>query len=166
MATPYIGQITIVGFNFAPKGWALCNGQTMPINQNQALFAILGTTFGGNGVTTFLLPNFQGNVPVHVGTGFVLGSTAGEANHTLTIQEMPTHTHIPAATNAVANLPAPTNNYWCNSGGTNGYSPTSNGQLIAQAIGNSGSSQPHNNMQPYLVVNFIVALVGVFPSRN
>lgn len=165
MSAPYIGQITLVGFAFSPRGWALCNGQTMPINQNQALFSILGTTFGGNGVSTFQLPNFQGNVPVHVGPGFVLGSTAGEANHTLQIAEMPAHTHVPAANQSQPNAGPPTNAFWCAESGS-AYSGSSSGQLIAQAIGNNGSSQPHNNMQPYLVVNFIIALVGVYPSRN
>lgn len=166
MAEPYISQITIVSFNFPPKNWAFCNGQTLPINQNQALFALLGTTYGGNGVTTFALPNFQGRAPMHVGGGFNLGASGGEAGHTLIINELPTHNHFAVGTAAAADSKDPTGRTW----GTDSANPysnaTPNATMGTQAVGNVGGSQAHPNLQPYLVLNFVIALLGVFPSRN
>src|SRR5262247_1798999 len=112
MGTPFLGEIRIVSFNFAPKGWAQCSGQLLPINQNQALFAILGTTYGGNGQTTFGLPNLQGRTPFHVGNGLVLGELGGEQSHTINLSEMPAHTHAPTGTSTQANLTSPVNNLW------------------------------------------------------
>jgi microcystin-dependent protein len=179
MGTPFLGEIKMVSWNFPPKGWAFCNGQLLPINQNQALFSLLGTNFGGNGQTNFGLPDLRGRAAVHASGGNP-GTVAGEPNHTLTMAEMPTHNHfinVDAATAATSNTNTPA------SGTVLGQStgkppqganfpvqmygdgaPVAN--LAAASIGNAGGSQPHNNMQPYLVINFVIALQGVFPSRN
>lgn len=177
MPTPLLGEIKIVSFNFAPQGWALCNGQLLPINQNQALFSILGTTYGGNGQTNFALPDFRGRVPFHVGSGMILGERAGAAVHTLTTSEMPAHTHLPNASNTSGNLPFPAaaspvvqHNIWAISTQNPYESPLAPGFAAAAmhtgCISNTGGSQPHENRQPYSVFNFIIALIGVFPSRN
>ena len=164
MGTPYIGEIRIFSFNFPPKGWAFCNGQLLPINQNQALFSILGTTYGGNGQTNFALPNLQGRVPVHVGNGIVLGQSSGEATHTLITSEMPAHTHIPAGSATPANLGVLTGNLWVT--GNAAYNPTANTSTNLASILNVGGGQPHENMSPYLTLNICIALQGIFPSRN
>jgi microcystin-dependent protein len=164
MAEPFLSEIRIMSFNFPPKGWAFCNGQLMPINQNQALFALLGTTFGGNGQTNFALPNFQGCVPIHVGNGHTLGEKAGRSSHTLSISEMPTHTHPVAANSNNATTTEPTGNLLA---ATPVYHAPSN--LVAlnpASVTNVGGSQAHNNMQPYLALNFCIALQGIFPSPN
>jgi len=168
MGTPFLGEVKIISWNFAPQGWAFCNGQFLPINQNQALFSILGTTYGGNGQTTFALPDLRGRTPLHVGQGFTLGQAAGETAHTLTISELTAHTHIPNCNGAAggANLGNVTNNYWAD-GGKSLYSTAQpNTALLPAATTPIGGSQPHENMSPYLVLYFIIALVGVFPSRN
>lgn len=173
MGTPFLGEIRIFSFNFAPQGWAMCNGQFLPINQNQALFSLLGTMYGGNGQTTFALPNLQGRAPNHIGQGLNQGQAAGEMFHTLTLQEMTTHLHTVSANQAVvgaainATQGVPTGNFWANSGKTV-YSTSFPGNAVMgpSAVTNVGGSQPHNNMQPYLVLNFCIALIGVFPSRN
>ncbi len=165
MGTPFLGEIKIVSFNFPPKGWAECIGQLLPINQNQALFSLLGTTYGGDGRTTFGLPNLQGRVPFHVGGGLTLGESGGETAHTLNINELPTHTHLPAASSGAANTSNPLGNYWADAG-KNNFNSVTNTSMATQGIGNTGGSQPHDNMSPYLVLNFIVALQGVFPSQN
>lgn len=165
MSTPYLGEIRIVSFNFAPKGWAFCNGALMPINVNQALFALLGTTYGGDGRTTFALPNLQGRSPIHAGTGFVQGQAGGEAAHVLTQAEMPLHTHPVIASSNPASTADPANGYWAPSGGP-AYSPNLTTSLFPAAISVAGGSQPHDNMSPYLVVNFVIALTGIFPSRS
>jgi microcystin-dependent protein len=162
-----------MSFGFAPKGWALCNGQLLPINQNQALFSLLGTTYGGNGQTNFALPNLQGCVPLHEGSGHTLGEKAGQQAHTLTISELPAHIHDFSQNTAVVSATAnatvgpPTNNYWANNGHA-AYSTggVSLGAMSAQAVSTVGGSQPHQNMQPYLVLNFCIALQGIFPSQN
>jgi microcystin-dependent protein len=165
MSTPFLSEIKIVSFNFPPKGWALCNGQFMPINQNQALFSLLGTTYGGNGQTTFALPNLQGRLPIHMGNGHTLGEAAGSSAVTINIQQLPTHIHglqalnANAATNEGANgFLAQTSNLY--------HSPTNLTTLHPSSVSSVGGSQPHNNMMPYLVLNFIIALQGIFPSRN
>jgi microcystin-dependent protein len=165
MATPFLGQISIFSFNFAPKGWAQCNGQTLPINQNAALFALLGTTYGGNGTTTFALPNMQGRTPVYIGNGITQGLSAGEENHTLVVGEMPAHTH-PAAGGPPATLVTPSGNLPGSGTTTNFYAASANTSMNPQAITNAGASQPHPNLSPYLVLNFCIALQGIFPSRN
>ena len=166
MSEPFLSEIKIVSFNYAPKGWALCNGQFLPINQNQALFALLGTTYGGNGQTTFALPNLRGRVPIHVGNGHTLGETAGSTNVTLNIQQLPTHLHSLQATNVDATLDTPGSNV-LGEAPTAAYGPATSLTPMAQGTVNSiGGSQPHNNMMPYLALTFIIALQGIFPSRN
>jgi microcystin-dependent protein len=172
MSTQFLGQIQIFGFPFAPKNWALCNGQTMAINQNQALFALLGTTYGGNGIQTFALPNLQGAFALHQGTlagnGYVLGQTGGEVNHTLIAGELPAHNHLMAASNAVGTKGTPVGNFPAQAVGTpppNGYGTTANVPMGTGSNPNTGG-QPHPNMPPYAVLNFCIALVGIFPSRN
>lgn len=164
MGTPYLGEMRIFTFNFAPKGWAMCNGQLLAINQNQALFSILGTTYGGNGQTTFALPNLQGRVPVHVGNGFVLGQSAGEPSHTLIPLEMPQHTHTAFGSSTAANQGAPTGNVW--GAGNAAYSPTPNTVMNPQCISTVGGGQPHDNLSPFLALNVCIALQGIFPSRT
>lgn len=165
MAEPFLSEIRIMSFSFAPKGWAFCNGQLLPINQNQALFSILGTTYGGDGRTTFALPNFQGRMPIHQGQGFTIGQLGGEAAHSLTINEMPAHNH-PAMGAATANGFSPNGTVWAPADGALEYYATPNTTMSPAAIANSGGSQPHENEAPYLVLNLIIALVGIFPSRN
>ena len=166
MAEPFLSEIRLMSFDFAPKGWAMCNGQQLPINQNQALFALLGTTYGGNGQTTFALPDLRGRVPIHVGDGFTLGTKAGEAAHTVTLQEMPTHPHFLNVTNNNGSAAMPTGNVLA--AANNMYHDPS-GSLTTMSpstVGNVGGSQPHNNMQPYLSLTFCIALQGIFPSQN
>lgn len=169
MAEPFLGEIKIISWNYAPKGWAFCNGQQLPINQNQALFSILGTTYGGNGQTTFGLPDFRGKTAVHWGQGqtaIALGQTGGEAAHTVSIAEMPTHIHQAQGDSAVATVGTAGGNVWAQQAANPFSSNTPNCAMSPSSIGNVGGSQPHNNIQPYLVLNFIIALIGIFPSRN
>ena len=167
MSVPFLGEIRVVSFNFPPRGWALCNGQLLAISQNQALFSLLGTTYGGNGTSTFALPNFQSRVPLHAGGGFILGESGGESAHTLTSAEMPAHTHTAAAQSGAASATAPTNAVWAPSGqGANKYSGSGSVSLASGAIATVGGSQPHTNMPPYLTLNFIIALQGIYPSRS
>jgi len=165
MSEPFLSEIKIVSFNFPPKGWALCNGQFLPINQNQALFALLGTTYGGNGQTTFALPNLRGRVPIHVGNGHTLGEVAGATSVTVNIQQLPTHFHSLTAAKATATTNDPSNAYF-GAAAALYHAPTSLTPLFPGTVTNVGGSQPHNNMMPYLVLNFIIALQGIFPSRN
>jgi len=165
MSTPFLSEIKIVSFNFAPKGWALCNGQLLPINQNQALFSLLGTTYGGDGRVTFALPNLRGRVPIHTGSGHTLGETAGQSSHTITSQELPTHFHQMNAASANGTVSLPSADYPAKF--NNGYTgPASLTTLLPAAVTSVGGSQPHNNLMPYLVLNFIIALQGIFPSQN
>ncbi len=165
MGEPFLGEIKIISWNFPPKGWAFCNGQLLPINQNQALFSILGTTYGGNGVTTFALPNLQGRVPFHAGNGISLGQSAGEVSHTLNVAEMAAHAHAPAANSAIADQVDPTGKFWAK-GAANAYAPAANNAMSALLVTNTGGGQPHENLAPYLVLNFVIALQGIFPSQN
>jgi microcystin-dependent protein len=165
MAEPFLAQISTFGFNFAPVGWAFCNGQTLPINQNTALFSLIGTTFGGNGTTTFQLPNLQGNVSMGSSNDYFLGETAGEANHTLTFNEIAEHSHGVVASSATADQTAAPGNF-PGAATANNYSTASPNTTLGHGTANTGGSQPHNNMQPYLVINFCIALVGIFPTRN
>lgn len=172
MAEPFVSEIRIMSFNFPPKGWALCDGQFLLINQNQALFALLGTTFGGNGQTNFALPDLRGRTPIHVGAGHTLGERGGEEAHTVTTAEMPTHSHVLNASTMQGNTanPRPL------TGGTllaadpgNAYAGAIAGAtvpLAAGTVGNVGGSQAHLNMQPFLTLSFCIALQGIFPSSN
>jgi microcystin-dependent protein len=172
MSTPFLGELKIISWNFAPKGWALCNGQFLPINQNQALFSILGTTFGGNGQTTFALPDLRGRVPIHQGQGWQIGQAAGEEVHTLTQSEMPQHIHFLEGSSLVGSAvnPRPQNSSGTLFAQDPGNCYTSNVQSLTAlntgSVSNYGGSQPHENRQPYLVLNIIIALQGIFPSRN
>ena len=169
MSSPYLSEIRVVSFGFAPKGWAQCNGQLLPINQNQALFSLLGTTYGGNGVTNFALPNLQAKVPLHVGGGNTLGQTGGEATHTLAVAEMASHTHQVTATSDAATVPSPGGAALAAAGASVGsvYAPgPANTPLVQGSVATAGSSLPHENRQPYLTLNFIIALQGIFPSQN
>ena len=168
MSEPFLGEIKIMSFGFPPKGWAMCNGQLLPINQNQALFSLLGTTYGGDGRVNFGLPNLQARTPIHVGNGHTLGEIAGEQAHTISISEVPTHTHTASAANVAATSNAPSNARMISqSVGANMYAAASNLQAMApQALATVGGSQPHLNMQPYLTLNFCIALQGIFPSQT
>ena len=163
MSEPFLGELKLISWNFPPKGWAFCNGQLLPINQNQALFSILGTTYGGNGQTTFALPDLRGRTPVYTGQGLTLGQAGGETAHTLNQSEMPQHSHAPAANTGAATVGPLNNNFWS---ATGAYGAAANSSMNATEISPVGGSQAHANMQPYLVINIIIALQGIFPSRN
>ena len=168
MAEPFLSEIRIMSFVFAPKGWALCNGQLLPINQNQGLFSLLGTTFGGDGRVNFALPDLRGRTPIHVGSGHTLGERGGEQAHTLSIAEIPTHTHVANATSIPATIGAP-NNTRLLAQTTGAAMYTNPGNLQAMdpgSVGNVGGSQAHLNMQPFLTLSFCIALQGIFPSPN
>lgn len=168
MAEPFLAEIRLFSFAFAPKGWALCNAQVLPISQNQALFSLLGTTFGGNGTTTFALPDNRGRVPIHAGGGYVHGQSVGEVGHTLTSQEMPMHTHSLTGSSTAGDQKLPNGNLLAVNSPANTYAiPDSNaGTLNPAAVGSVGGSQPHENRQPFLTLSFCIALQGIFPSRN
>jgi microcystin-dependent protein len=175
MAEPFLGQIMIFAGNFAPRGWALCNGQLLAISQNTALFSILGTYYGGNGTTTFALPNLQGRVPIHSGNGtglspYVVGQNGGTETVTLLTTQMPSHTHLANVDGAASGKPTPSGNFLGTVGGTSQdkvySSGPSNATMNATAIGAAGGSQPHANIEPYLALTFCIATQGIFPSRN
>jgi microcystin-dependent protein len=168
MAEPFLAEIRMMSFNFAPKGWALANGQLLPINQNQALFSLLGTAFGGNGTTNFGLPDLRSRTPIAFGNGHTLGERAGTENVTLTLQQIPAHTHPVSANNGTSgNVASPVNNFFSNSAPPNIYA---NGQAAAtlptNTVSQTGGSQAHNNLQPFLTINFSIALQGIYPSQN
>jgi microcystin-dependent protein len=166
VAEPFLSEIRLMSFNFAPQGWAQCNGQFLPINQNQALFSLLGTTFGGDGRVNFALPDLRGRVPMHVGNVHTLGARGGEQAHTLSQAEMPTHAHVAGASKASSGgNDNPTNRVV---GGANNlfHAPASLTAMNPATITNTGGSQAHENMQPYLTLTFCIALQGIFPSPN
>jgi microcystin-dependent protein len=162
MAEPFIGEIRVFGAGVVPRGWLACAGQTLSIAQNQALFSLLGTQFGGDGVTIFKLPNLQGRVPIGVSPSYPAGATGGEAAHTLTVQETPAHTHQVSASSAAATEAVVANNFWAS---TMSYDDAPDATMVPEAIETSGSGAAHNNMQPYLALNFCVAIAGIYPSR-
>jgi microcystin-dependent protein len=165
MSTPFLGEIKIISWNFAPRGWAFCNGQFLPINQNQALFSLFGTMYGGNGQTTFALPDLRGRVPMHLGQGFTQGQVGGQSSHTVTQGEMPAHNHFVSGLSDNADTPIAAGSLLASAAGL--YGPAQSlTTLLPATVTNVGGSQPHENRQPFLVLNFIVALQGIFPSQN
>ncbi|MGY4474689.1 phage tail protein [Bradyrhizobium sp. USDA 3364] len=170
MAEPFLSEIRMMSFNFPPKGWAFCNGQLMPINQNQALFSLLGTTYGGDGRVNFGLPDLRGRVPIHMGGGQTLGGRGGEEAHTVSTSEMPTHFHTLSGSSSQGNTPNPNLNSVGNvlaQDPGNAYGPPNNlTNLKTGSIANVGGSQAHLNMQPFLTINFSIALQGIFPSQT
>ncbi|TNJ39619.1 phage tail protein [Phaeobacter sp. B1627] len=170
MSEPFLAEVRMVGFNFPPRGWALCDGQILPINQNQSLYSLLGTTYGGDGRTSFALPDLRGRTPVHPGNGHRVGQKSGEETHALSVVEMPQHTHEAMAIGKTANSGLPAGNMFAQELDPDfAYSPPAGGGSVALRSGtitNAGGGQAHNNMQPYTTVNFCIALQGLFPSRN
>lgn len=166
MGTPFMSEVKMISWNFPPKGWAFCNGQFLPINQNQALFSLLGTRYGGNGQTTFALPDLRGRTPIHQGQGFNEGNAGGEEFHTITMSEMPTHNHLINASTTSGNTNDPSNHLLAASASPVYKKPSSPVGMTAENITNTGGGQPHENRQPFLVLNFVIALQGVFPSQN
>jgi microcystin-dependent protein len=167
MAEPFLSEIRLMSFGFPPKGWALCNGQLLPINQNQALFSLLGTTFGGDGRVNFALPDLRGRVPIHAGSGHTLGERAGEQAHTLSIAELPEHSHIANGSSQPGNVPVPTGAVVASPLNLSYHTPSGAQTSLAPAtIGSVGGSQAHLNMEPFLTLSFCIALQGIFPSPN
>jgi microcystin-dependent protein len=165
MALPYVGEIRIFAGNFAPAGWMLCNGQLLPISENETLFQLIGTTYGGDGQITFGLPDLRGRVPLHQGSGFVLAQTGGQETVTLTAQEIPSHTHGAAAATGTGNSDSPAGaNSWAAVATPLYSTAATNAQMNAGALSASGGNQPHANMSPYLTINYIISLFGIFPS--
>ncbi len=167
MGQPFIGEIRMFAGNFAPVGWAFCNGALIAISDNDALFNLIGTTYGGDGVNTFALPNLQSRVPVHVGPGFAIGQAGGVETVTLTTSQIPAHSHVPACRAGTSNSPNPAGNFW---GGSSAfqYDTPANGTsaMATGAIASTGDSQPHDNMIPFITINYIISLSGVFPSQT
>jgi len=164
---PYVGEIRMGSFAAAPEGWAMCNGQLLQIQGNQELFSLIDNAYGGDGRTNFALPDLRGSVPVHVGPGFVLGKNGGEASHVLTTPELPSHTHDVAAASGPGTAPTPAGNYWAGIKDTNSYSTANPSTTLGAAtIGPTGLGRGHDNMPPGLVLNYIIALRGIYPSRS
>lgn len=168
MSSPFTGEIRMFAGNFAPVGWALCQGQLMAIAENDALFTLLGTTYGGDGQTTFGLPDLRGRIPVHQGPGFVLGQLAGTESVTLNISQLPSHNHPAQATSAAGTQLSPANGVWASGVSSNPYSAANPpaASMSPSALAGTGGNQPHENLMPVLTINFIIALFGIFPSRN
>ena len=162
---PFVGEVRLIAFSFPPYGWALCNGQTQQISQSAAMFSLLGTTYGGDGRTTYALPDLRGRAPVHVGGNFTLGQNGGEVAHTLSVGELPAHTHAVAASSAPGTVSTPVGNFPAH-GAKAAYGSTADLLMSSGAVGSSGGGQPHENMPPYLALYFVIALNGVFPSRS
>jgi len=165
---PYVGEIRIVTQNFAPRGWALCNGQVLNVNAYQALFSILGGVYGGNGNTTFALPNLGGKLVIGMAPTYALGSTGGNATNTLTLENLPTHSHLMTVSSQVGNTVSPTNGFFANAGpGDNEYGSIAPSMTLStQAVSSAGGSAALPNMQPYLTLSFVIALMGIYPTKN
>ena len=166
MSSPYIGEIRMFAGNFAPAGWAFCDGSLMPISENETLFNLIGTTYGGDGQSTFALPDLRSRVPVHMGTGFTLAQIGGEEMVTLTVNQIPAHSHVPQANSGIGAQTSPAGNVWANSANLPYSSNAPVAALDPHAISMDGGSQPHDNMLPFLAVNFILSLFGIFPSQT
>jgi len=167
MSGPFVGEIRMFAGNFAPAGWAFCNGALMPISENETLFNLIGTTYGGDGQETFALPNLQSRVPIHQGPGFVIGQSGGTESVTLTTSQIPAHAHVPLCQTNTGNQQSPGNGFWAApSTGTIYDNAAPSLAMAPAAVGSTGGSQPHDNMIPFLVINFILSLFGVFPSQN
>jgi microcystin-dependent protein len=167
MGQPFVGEIKMFAGNFAPSGWLFCQGQLLPISENETLFNLIGTTYGGDGQSTFALPDLQSRIPVHVGPGFALAQTGGVESVTLTVSQIPAHSHVPQCSSNAGSDQSPANNVWAASG-SNLYADNTGGapsvNMDPGALQSSGGSQPHDNMVPFLCINFIISLFGVFPS--
>ncbi len=167
MANPYIGELRMFGGNFAPAGWAFCDGQLLAIAENDALFTLIGTTYGGDGQETFALPDLRSRVPTHQGNGFILAETGGAEEITLTVQQLPIHNHVPLANSNAGNEPSPINNVWAAQSIVNQYTSVTPAVATgAPSMSVAGGSQPHENIQPYLGINFIISLFGIFPTQT
>jgi microcystin-dependent protein len=167
MAQPYVGEIRIFAGNFAPAGWMFCEGQLLPISENETLFQLIGTTYGGDGESTFALPDLRGRIPLHFGNGFILAETGGAEEITLTVQQIPSHSHPLLASGDIANSPNPGGSVIARSGQVNAFiNANPSVAMSPQFIGATGGSQPHSNFQPYLCLNFIISLFGIFPSQT
>jgi microcystin-dependent protein len=166
VSNPYVGEIRLFAGNFAPSGWEVCQGQTLAIADNEALFQLIGTTYGGDGQTTFNLPDLRSRVPVHVGSGYVLGQDGGVETVTLTASQIPAHTHAAQATANSAASPDPGGNVWATASDTPYSTSTPSAAMSAEAIGSAGGGQPHDNMLPFVAVNFIISLYGTYPSAT
>jgi microcystin-dependent protein len=166
MSSPYVGEIRMFGGNFAPVGWSFCNGALMAIDQNETLFNLIGTTYGGDGQTTFALPNLQSRFPVHVGPGFTQGQTGGVETVTLTVSQIPAHSHVPQGLSTNGSAGSPSGNVWAASSINQFANAAPSLAMSSNAIGQTGGSQPHDNMIPYLAINFILSLFGIFPSQT
>jgi microcystin-dependent protein len=164
MAQPYVGEIRMFAGNFAPAGWMFCEGQLLPISENETLFQLIGTTYGGDGQSTFALPDLRGRIPIHQGNGFILAETGGAEEITLTVNQIPAHTHPMLSTNDLSTSTTPQNHVLCQSANKNFRAGNPSVFLAPQSISPVGGSQPHNNFQPYLCVDFIISLFGIFPS--
>lgn len=167
MGSPYVGEIRMFAGNFAPVGWAFCSGQLIPISENETLFNLIGTTYGGDGQSTFALPDLQGRIPIHIGNGHVIGELSGVETVTLTANQIPSHNHPVIASSSVGDQATPLNNVLAQTQSVSMYSPfTPSGTMAAGMVANDGGSQPHDNMMPFLCVNFIISLFGIFPSQT
>ena len=167
MAQPYVGEIRMFAGNFAPAGWTFCQGQVMAISENETLFNLIGTTYGGDGQSTFALPDLQGRLPIHQGSGFTLSETGGVEEVVVTTNQMPLHGHAPAADSRSGTSADPVGHVWANSAGAAGYSSVTTGPAMAAgAVKPAGGTRPHSNVQPYLCVSFIISLFGIFPSQT
>lgn len=171
MSDPYIGEIRLVGFNFAPQGWALCDGQLLSIAENDALFTLIGTTYGGDGQSTFALPDFRSRIPIHQGTGssgtnYTIGENGGTETVTLSVNQIPAHAHPAQAQSGAGNQAGPGGNIWASSSLNQYNSSAADSDMNALAITSLGGSQPHDNMMPFLTINFVISLFGIYPSQN